>query len=129
MRWMEAYRSKIKTADETAGVIKSGDRVFVHQGCAEPQTLLDAMLRRAPELRDVEVIHMATMGKADYTLPESEPYTFTNFIDAYFFRGPPQTAIIKYIGMRPPSQKMKNRKKSRETNTPTIVASMKRNIA
>ncbi len=72
MRWMEQYRSKIRTAEEAVSVIKSGDRVHVHQGCSEPEDLVRAMLKRAPELRDVEVVHMATMGIADYTLPEYE---------------------------------------------------------
>jgi acyl-CoA hydrolase len=31
-----------------------------------------ALTRRGPELRNVEVLHMATMGCADYTLPEYE---------------------------------------------------------
>jgi 4-hydroxybutyrate CoA-transferase len=69
---MEQYRSKIRTAEEAVSVIKSGDRVHVHQGCSEPEDLVRAMLKRAPELRDVEVVHMATMGIADYTLPEYE---------------------------------------------------------
>jgi 4-hydroxybutyrate CoA-transferase len=70
MHWIENYRSKIKTADEAVKAIKSGDRVLLHQGCAEPEALVAAMLRRAPELRNVEVFHMATMGTAGYTAPE-----------------------------------------------------------
>jgi 4-hydroxybutyrate CoA-transferase len=70
MRWIEHYRSKIRTAEEALAVLKSGQRVHVHQGCSEPEELVRAMLKRAPELRDVEVVHMATMGSADYTLPE-----------------------------------------------------------
>src|SRR5437899_541777 len=31
-----------------------------------------------------------------------------NLIAAYFLRGPPQTAMRKYIGIRPTSQKTKN---------------------
>jgi acyl-CoA hydrolase len=69
-QWIESYRSKIKTADEALKVLKSGDRVLLHQGCSEPEDLVAAMLRRAPELRDVEVFHMATMGSADYALPQ-----------------------------------------------------------
>jgi acyl-CoA hydrolase len=72
MSWMEAYRSKVRTADEAIRVVKSGDRVYLHQGCAQPDSLIDAMLRRSPELRNVEIVHCATMGKADYTLPQYE---------------------------------------------------------
>jgi 4-hydroxybutyrate CoA-transferase len=72
MYWIESYRSKIRTADEALQAVKSGDRVLVHQGCAEPEALIAALLRRAPALRNVEVFHMATMGTADYTLPQYE---------------------------------------------------------
>jgi acyl-CoA hydrolase len=72
MSWIEHYRSKLRTAGEAVRIIKPGDRVLVHQGCSEPEALVRAMLGRAPELRDVEVVHMATMGNADYTRPEYE---------------------------------------------------------
>src|SRR5436309_6251197 len=52
-----------------------------------------------------------------------------NLIAAYFLRGPPHTAMRKYIGIRPTSQKTKNWKRSRDRNTPLIVVSMNRNIA
>jgi len=70
MRWMDQYRSKVKSAEEAVAVIQAGNRVHVHQGCSEPEALVRAMLARAPELRDVEVVHLATMGIADYTRPE-----------------------------------------------------------
>ncbi|MCL6547166.1 MAG: tetratricopeptide repeat protein, partial [Bryobacteraceae bacterium] len=72
MSWMEEYRSRLKTADEALAVVRSGQRVYIHQGCAEPEALVKALVRRGHELWDVEVIHMATMGSADYTLPEFE---------------------------------------------------------
>jgi acyl-CoA hydrolase len=66
------YRSRITTADEALAVVKSGQRVYIHNGCAEPVELVKALTRRGPQVRDVEVLHMATMGIADYTLPEYE---------------------------------------------------------
>ena len=53
-------------------MVESGQRVYIHNGCAEPVELVKALTRRGPELRDVEVLHMATMGIADYSLPEYE---------------------------------------------------------
>jgi acyl-CoA hydrolase len=70
MHCIENYRSKIKTAAEAVRAIRSGDRVLLHQGCAEPEALVEAMLARAGDLRDIEVFHMATMGSAEYTRPE-----------------------------------------------------------
>ncbi len=72
MYWIESYRSKIRTADEALEAVKSGDRVLVHQGCSEPEALIAALLGRSSELRNVEIFHMATMGTADYTLPQYE---------------------------------------------------------
>ena len=63
------YRSRIMTADEALAEVQSGQRVYIHNGCAEPIELVQALTRRGPELRDVEVLHMATMGIADYSLP------------------------------------------------------------
>ncbi len=72
MKWTEVYRSKLTTADKALEVVQSGQRVLIHQGCNEPEELVKALVRRGPELRDVEVIHMATMGSADYARPEFE---------------------------------------------------------
>lgn len=54
------------SAAEAVSVIQSGHRVYVHQGCAEPEPLVEAMTARAEELRNVEVVHMAMMGSAPY---------------------------------------------------------------
>lgn len=54
------------SAAEAVSVIQSGHRVYVHQGCAQPEPLLAAMTARASELRNVEVIHMAMMGSVEY---------------------------------------------------------------
>jgi 4-hydroxybutyrate CoA-transferase len=66
------YRSRIQTPDQALAVVRSGQRVYVHNGCAEPVELVQALTRRGPDLRNVEVLHMATMGIADYSLPEHE---------------------------------------------------------
>jgi acyl-CoA hydrolase len=69
---MADYRELLCTADEAVASVKSGQRVYIHNGCAEPVELVQALTRRGPSLRDVEVLHMATMGLADYTAPEYE---------------------------------------------------------
>jgi len=60
------------TADEALRAVQSGQRVYVHNGCSEPVDLVMALTRRSAELRDVEVLHMATMGVAPYAAPEYE---------------------------------------------------------
>jgi len=72
MNWVERYKSKLRTADEAVKVIASGQRVYVHPGCAVPTLLVDAMSNRYRELYDVEVIHLLTVGKSRYSAPEME---------------------------------------------------------
>ncbi len=70
MNWLEDYQRKIVSADEAVKVIKSGDRVMMQAGCAVPQQLEAALVKRAPELHDVEICHMHSNGKAEYCRPE-----------------------------------------------------------
>lgn len=83
MKWTELYRSKLTTAGKALEVVHSGQRVLIHQGCNEPEDLVKALVNRGPELQNVEVIHMATMGSADYTRPEFEGH----FRHSTFFIG------------------------------------------
>jgi 4-hydroxybutyrate CoA-transferase len=66
------YRARIVPPDVALAEVQSGQRVYIHNGCAEPVELVKALTRRGPELHDVEILHMATMGIADYSLPEYE---------------------------------------------------------
>ncbi len=68
--WLQDYKSKLCTAEEAVRVIKSGDTVYIHSHAASPELLKDAMVKRASELRDVKILHLMTLGKADYAKPE-----------------------------------------------------------
>ena len=70
MTWESEYIQKLQTADAAMHFIKSGMRVYIQPGCAEPETLVEALIRRAPEVHDVEIVHMMTMGAAPYVAPE-----------------------------------------------------------
>jgi 4-hydroxybutyrate CoA-transferase len=70
--WLDKYLSKRRTAAEAVSVLRSGDCVYIHPGCAEPEQLVAAMVARAEELRDVKVLHILTKGIADYVLPGME---------------------------------------------------------
>ncbi|MBD3165578.1 4-hydroxybutyrate CoA-transferase [bacterium] len=72
MRWMKKYQERKCSAAEAVRAIKSGDRVYVHAGCAKPGALLDAMVDRAGELKNVEVTHILVMGEAKYMDPQYE---------------------------------------------------------
>ena len=58
------------TAEEAVKIIQSGDRVMIQGGSATPQALIRAMVARAAELRNVEIVHLHTEGEAGYTAVE-----------------------------------------------------------
>ena len=70
MSWEIDYKNKLQTADEALHCVRSGMRVYIQPGCAEPETLVEALMRRAPYVQDVEIVHMMTMGPAPYVAPE-----------------------------------------------------------
>jgi len=62
--------AKYERAEDAVACIKSGQRVFIHGGVATPERLIDGLLAHAGRLRDVELIHIHTEGKAKYANPE-----------------------------------------------------------
>lgn len=82
----------IMTAQEAVKMIKSGDRVLIQGAAATPQTLVKAMVDRAPELKDVEIVHLHTEGECGYTNIEYQDSFRTN---AFFIGG----NIRKMIGV------------------------------
>ena len=68
--WSESYRGRVTGAEEAARAIRSGDHVWIHAGCNNPEELVRAMVGRAGELRGVEVTHLMTFGCADYAQPQ-----------------------------------------------------------
>ena len=70
MSWEIEYKKKLRTAEEALRCVQSGMRVYIQPGCAEPETLVEELIRRAPYVEDVEIVHMMTMGTAPYVAPE-----------------------------------------------------------
>jgi len=70
MSWESDFKNKLRTADEALSCVQSGMRVYIQPGCAEPETLVEALMRRGPSVEDVEIVHMMTMGAAPYVAPE-----------------------------------------------------------
>jgi len=61
---------KIVTPQEAVAGIRSGDQLYLQCAAATPSVLLDALVDRAPELRDVRVIHLHTEGPGPHLAPE-----------------------------------------------------------
>jgi 4-hydroxybutyrate CoA-transferase len=70
MSWEIEYKKKLRTPDEALRCVQSGMRVYIQPGCAEPETLVEALMKRGPFVHDVEIVHMMTMGCAPYVAPE-----------------------------------------------------------
>ncbi|MFC2123539.1 acetyl-CoA hydrolase/transferase family protein [Bacteroidota bacterium] len=63
---------KFTTAEEAVKVIKSNDTVFIHGGAQAPQILIDAMVNRSDDLRNVRIVHIHHEVEAPYVKPEYE---------------------------------------------------------
>ena len=70
MSWIDQYRSKLVNASEAVSCVESNMRVYIHPGCAEPEALVEALIARAPFVKDVEVVHLLTLGTSPYCAPE-----------------------------------------------------------
>jgi acetyl-CoA hydrolase len=64
------YAERVSSAADAVRRITSGMRVYLTGNCSVPQTLLSALVQRAPELQDVEIVQVLTIGPADYVAPE-----------------------------------------------------------
>ena len=70
--WMLEYKRKLMSARDALRCVDSGMRVYIHPGCGEPETLVEALMGRAPFVHDVEIVHLLTLGTAPYVAPEME---------------------------------------------------------
>jgi acetyl-CoA hydrolase len=68
--WLAHYEPRITTAEEAVKVIESGRRVFLTGNCSVPQKVLAALVARAHELKDVEILQVLTIGPAPHAEPE-----------------------------------------------------------
>lgn len=84
MSWQSIYQSRVVSADEAMSRINSGNRLFMTGNVSVPKVLLAALVRRASELKDVEICQALTVGPADFVAPEMEGHLRVNtmFISA-----------------------------------------------
>ena len=72
--WQDKYASMVKTAGQAVKEIKPGQRIFIGTGCGQPQMLVKALVDRAGELTDMEIVDLLSMGDAPYAQPGLSPY-------------------------------------------------------
>ncbi|MGI6730993.1 MAG: acetyl-CoA hydrolase/transferase family protein [Anaerovoracaceae bacterium] len=90
MDWKKLYESRKCSAEEAVKSIKSGDRVVFAHAVAEPFILVDAMVANAAAYKDVEICHMVSLGKGEYSKAEYKD----NFHVNNWFAGPPVRKCI-----------------------------------
>jgi acetyl-CoA hydrolase len=80
----KVYQNRVVTPEEAVKKIQSGQRVFLTGNCSTPQTVLAALVKHAPNLKDVEICQALTVGPADYVSPEMNGHLRVNtmFISA-----------------------------------------------
>ena len=76
--WTDIYKHKVVTAEQAVAAIDSGQRLYLTGNCSVPRTVLAALVRRAPELTDVEIAQVLTVGPAEYVAPEMEGHLRVN---------------------------------------------------
>jgi acyl-CoA hydrolase/GNAT superfamily N-acetyltransferase len=64
--WRQDYSSMIAPPEKAIAHISPGQRVFIGTGCAQPQELIKALIERADELEDIDIIHLLTLGEPSY---------------------------------------------------------------
>ncbi len=82
--WPTRYEEKVRSPDEAVGAIQSGDHIFIGSGAAEPQRLVEALVKRATAVFGTEIVHIMTLGIAPY----AEPKWGDNFRHNALFIGP-----------------------------------------
>jgi 4-hydroxybutyrate CoA-transferase len=70
MHWKTIYESRLCSAAEAVAHIASGNRVVMGSACGTPEDLIDAMLERAGDLHDVELVAMVSAGRGTYAKPQ-----------------------------------------------------------
>lgn len=58
------YKNKCTTAADAVSTIKSGDKIFIHANASNPFPLVDALVERAPQLKNVDVFQLLSLGDA-----------------------------------------------------------------
>jgi 4-hydroxybutyrate CoA-transferase len=71
----DAFRAKVVSAERALQQVKSGDTVYLHSMAATPHALIEALVARSGELKDVALYHLIIDGEAPFVqLPHSTAF-------------------------------------------------------
>lgn len=96
-----SYQAKLRTADDIAAMVRSGDRIFFSEFVLYPEALDEALARRAPDLHDV-VIEAVCMVRVPHFLeadPAREHFTYLDWHMSAVGRRLYEKGLCNYIPM------------------------------
>ena len=64
------YRNKVCSAQDAVKIIQSNQRLYMGGGAGMPHRLLSALVERASELNNVEIVHVLFFGDAPHLAPQ-----------------------------------------------------------
>ncbi len=76
--WAQLYHERRCTAEQAVQAIQSNNRVFLTGNCSVPQKVLHALVERAYDLTNVEIVQVLVIGDAEYVKPEMEGHIRVN---------------------------------------------------
>lgn len=72
MEWKDIYKNRVKDIDQALKMIKSGDRVVLGHAVGEPMYVVDKLVEKYKEYKDVEIVQLVAMGESKFALAEME---------------------------------------------------------
>src|SRR5580693_6148995 len=66
------------SAEDAVKIIQSGNRVFIHGSAATPVHIIEALQKRHPELNNVELVSITTLGNINFNNPLYKNSFFIN---------------------------------------------------
>ncbi len=95
--WQVKYASQVATAEEAVSHIKPGQRVFLGTGAAVPQELVRALIARAGQLPDVQIVNLLMVGgPEDQYMELAEHFDVNAFFVSSTIRGADQEGLVDY---------------------------------
>jgi 4-hydroxybutyrate CoA-transferase len=70
MNWESIFRHRATDVDTALKNIHSDNRVYMAGGAGVPKELITGLIRRAPDIRNVELTHILTFAEAPYVEPQ-----------------------------------------------------------
>ena len=90
----EKFKSKLCSANEAVGMIRSGQRVFIGSSCGEPQHLVNALMDNAQFFSDVEIVRLLSLEGSVMALMADE-YRGHKFHVRSIYQGSDQTKSLR----------------------------------